>query len=316
MERPLVDYLQHFGFEREPFDQDPLPGFHFECPQQQGAEQRALRGPVRGKGLTILVADFGCGKTTILRRMLESLPETRFEVAVLVLVRRNDDPTAFLQRIARSFGIVSPSDDRPTLVGQLAGSLGKIQEQGRRSVLVVDQAHLLSGDVLEEVTGLLNLEGDGGRLLSLVLSGLPALDKELSRVTSIRQRIDVRVSIPAFDAETASRYLSERIEHAKGKAEVLHPVARDAIHRLARGIPRVMNTIADNALFEAFLAGRGAVVVEDVERAAWDLGLAEDDDLIVETAEPVLGPVDDDESEYATTIPEMSPLPGGADDVL
>jgi type II secretory pathway predicted ATPase ExeA len=309
-----VDYLKHFGLERDPFGREAHAGFHFECPAHADAEQRVLRGPLLGRGLTVLVGEHGSGKTTLLRRLVEALPEARFEPAVLVIVHRDVDPTALLQRLARPYGVSAPSPDRPALLGQLAGRLAQIQEQGRHAVAVLDEAHLLgSTAILEELRGLLNLEGDRGPLLSLVLSGLPELDQRLGELPALLARVDVRVRLGAMDADTAAQYLAARIRFAGGKPEILHPAAVTEMHRAGRGVPRVLDTLADNALYEACRAGRGAVVVEDVQRASWDLGVGAGGAELVETAEPIVAPLDADDSEYATTIPDMAPLRAGED---
>jgi len=272
MENDRVDYLQHFGLDREPFGNDPLPGFHCECPRQQGAEQRITRGPLHGKGLSVLVGGPGSGKTTLLRRLVDALPPNRFEAGVMVMVRRDVDPTAFLQRLARLFGLAAPPEDRGALIAQLAGRLGQIQERGLRAVAVIDEAHLLTaGGVLDELRGLLSLEGEQGRTLSLVLAGLPSLEATLAGHRALGSRVDVNVRLEPFDAETSARYLAERLAFARGKPDVLPPAAVAALHERSGGVPRMLNTLADNALFEAFLAGRGALSVNDVERAATDL---------------------------------------------
>jgi type II secretory pathway predicted ATPase ExeA len=300
-----VDYLQHFGLEREPFGNDPLPGFHFESPGLVAAERRLVRGPLQGKGLTVLIGGHGSGKTTLLRRLVDALPQNRFDAAVMVMGCRNLAPVAFLQRIARLFGVTAPSEERSALLGQLAGRLMQIQERGLRALAVIDEAQMLDHDgALEEVHGLLNLEGEQGRALSIVLSGLPSLEDRLRQVPALLNRVDVKARLAPFDPATTARYLAERVAFARGKPEILHPAAVSAIHELAGGVPRVVNTLADNALFEAFLAGRGAIAVEDVERAAADLDLGGE---VLEAADSVLA-VDVDEPAYAVAVAEVSPL--------
>jgi general secretion pathway protein A len=275
MESHDVDYLQYFGLDRAPFANDPVPGFHFECEGQQGTEQRLVRGPLQGKGLSVLLGGHGSGKTTVLRRLVDALPANRFETAVMVMVHPAVDPTAFLQRVARLFGVTTAPEERGALIAQLAGRLGQIQERGLRAVAVIDEAHLLGGDdVLDELRGLLNLEGDQGRTVSLVLAGLPSLEATLTRHRALGSRVDVKTRLVPFDETTSARYLAERVAFAHGKPDLLHPASVAALHEQSRGVPRVLNTLADNALNEAFLAGRGAVTVTDVERAAAELAPA------------------------------------------
>ncbi|NNL67716.1 MAG: AAA family ATPase [Myxococcales bacterium] len=301
-----MDYLKHFGLDREPFGNDPMPGFHFDSPLLAGAERRLLRGPLQAKGLTVLIGDHGSGKTTLLRRLVELLPENRFDAAVMVMAGRPAEPVEFLQRFARLFGVTAPSEDRSTLLGQLAGRLVQIQERGLHAVAVIDEAQLLDGsEVLAELRGLLNLEADKGRTLSLVLSGLPAFDDRLAATPSLSSRVDVKVQLEAFDAETTARYLAERLAFARGKPEILQPAAVAAIHAASGGILRRVNTLADNALYEAFLAGGLAISAQDVERAARSLRLVPSGPL--EAAEAVVAPIVG-EPEYATPVASADPL--------
>lgn len=304
-EGSALDYLKHFGLDREPFGNDPMPGFHFDSPNLAGAERRLLRGPLQAKGLTVLIGDHGSGKTTLLRRLVELLPENRFDAAVMVMAGRPAEPVEFLQRFARLFGVTAPSEERSTLLGQLAGRLVQIQERGLHAVAVIDEAQLLDGsEVLAELRGLLNLEADRGRTLSLVLAGLPVFDDRLAATPSLASRVDVKVHIEAFDAETTARYLAERVACARGKPDILHPSAVAAIHAASGGVPRRVNTLADNALYEAFLAGRGAIAVDDVERVARALQLTPAGPI--EAAEAVVAPLVG-EPEYAMAVTEVSP---------
>jgi type II secretory pathway predicted ATPase ExeA len=300
MEAAALDHLRHFGLERDPFGNDPMPGFHFDCPRQRDVEQRLLRGPLQGKGLSILIGGHGAGKTTLLRRMIAALPESRFETGVMVMVRRDVEATAFLQRIARLFGVPAPPEERSALMGQLAGRLTQIQERGLLAVAAIDEAQMLGGDaVLDELRGLLNLEGAQGRLLSLVLSGRPSFEARLSQHPALLHRVDLKARLESFDAETTARYLAARVVFARGKPAILHPAAVAALHELSRGVPRVVNTLADNALYEAYVAGRGALAVEDVERAASELGVGQHEPEL-EAAEAVLAPFTD----YAPALAE------------
>lgn len=125
-----------------------------------------------------------------------------------------------------------------------------------------------------ELRGLLNLEYDEERLLSLVLSGLPELEDVLALDPPLAERVDIRVELACLDDRNAAAYLAHRMRTAGGRPEVLHAEAVTRIAALSDGIPRRLNTLADNALFEAYLASRSQVFVEDVDRAAQDLAWA------------------------------------------
>jgi hypothetical protein len=117
---------------------------------------------------------------------------------------------------------------------------------------------------------------DDRRLLSILCVGSPELDRMVENDPSIGARVDVRVRMQPLDMANATKYLAHRLGAVNGKAEILPPAAMDALFKIGRGRPRLLNTLADNALFEAYLAGRTSIEASDIERAASDLGIGGD----------------------------------------
>jgi hypothetical protein len=140
-------------------------------------------------------------------------------------------------------------------------------------VLIIDDAQALASHAtLAEVCGLLKLEYEDRRLLSLVLTGAPNLEEALASDSALAHRVDVKVRLEPLDPTGAAAYLAHRIDSAGGNPAILDPGAVAALHALGGGLPGRMNTLADNALFEAFLCGRPKMTRTDVERACRDLG--------------------------------------------
>ncbi len=308
-----MQYLRSFGLDREPFSNEPLSGFYFAGPQHRGAELRTLRGPMQAKGLTVLTGEHGSGKTTLVARLLDALEEERFEVGLMVMVRGDFDADSFLRRLAGLFGLTNPPAERSELLGELVDRLAAVQEEGRQAVAIVDEAQMLAGrDVLEELRGLLNLEYEGKRLLSLVLVGLPVLGDTIRSYAPLAERIDVRVALPTLDAANSQAYLTERLAFVGAPSGLVEPDAVEALHRLSAGVPRLINTLADNALFEAFLAGHKSIGQPDVERAAFDLGVA---GVTAPAVEAVLQAVPDDSAEEIEAFPIAGGSGAGADEM-
>jgi hypothetical protein len=161
-------------------------------------------------------------------------------------------------------------------MGQIFEALAVVREDGRHAVLIIDEAHALSSDAFSEVSALLNLEYEDRRLLSILLVGSPELDVALNRESGLMQRVDVRTRLGALGLEPSARYLEHRIRTVGGAPAILPDEAVQALYKFSRGRPRLLNTLADNALFEAFLGGRQAVSPGDVERAASDLAIGAD----------------------------------------
>jgi hypothetical protein len=159
---------------------------------------------------------------------------------------------------------------------------------------MVDDAQIMSPEVFSELGGLVNLEYEDRRLLSILFVGSPDLDRLVENDPGISARVDVRVRLQPLDMPNATKYLEHRIAAVNGKTEILPPTAMDALFKFGRGRPRLLNTLSDNALFEAYLAGRASIEASDIERAASDLGIGPDPGSTysqLSTAAPVPPPV-------------------------
>jgi len=269
-----VEHLQHFGLAEDPFRNESRLDTYFETHANRDVLRRLERGLRQAKGLLVLVGDVGSGKTLVVRRLLDSLEEEMFEASMLVVLHGAADAGWMLTRFATQLGVEEPASEREALIAQIYEKLAIVREDGRHAVLIIDDAQGLAGQsALAEVCGLLKLEYEDRRLLSLVLAGDPDLDHALANEPSLAHRIDVKVRLEPLDPTAAAAYLAHRIDAASGNPAILDSGAVAALHQLGAGLPGRMNTLADNALFEAFLCGRTKMTRVDVERAAKDLDL-------------------------------------------
>ena len=271
-----MEHLQHFGLSQDPFSNEPDLRFYFESASHCDAQRRVERGLRQRKGLTLLTGDGGMGKTLLARRILDALEEEVFEATLLVMLPGAADATGILQRFARQLGADEPASDRAGLLGQIYEQLAIVREDGRHAVLMVDDAQIMSPDVFSELGGLVNLEYEDRRLLSILFVGSPELDRLVENDPSIAARVDVRVRLQPLDMPNVTKYLAHRLEAVKGRADILPPAAVETLFKFGRGRPRLLNTLADNALFEAYLAGRTSIEATDIERAGSDLGIGPD----------------------------------------
>jgi general secretion pathway protein A len=215
----------------------------------------------------------GSGKTMLVRRLLDNLEEEVFEASMLVVLSGGADAGWILTRFAKLLGIEEPEREREALLAQVYEQLAIIREDGRHAVLIIDDAHLLaSAETLSEVCGLLKLEYEDRRLFSLVLAGDDQLDTAIAADPGLAHHVEVKARMESLDVEGATAYLTQRIRQAGGNASILEADAFAALQWLGHGLPGRMNTLADNALFEAFLCGRQQVSRADVECAQRALG--------------------------------------------
>jgi general secretion pathway protein A len=214
----------------------------------------------------------GSGKTLLVRRLLEELEEEVYDASLLVPLRGIADTTWILSRFGRQLEVDVPEGEPAELLGQIYEKLAIVREDGRHAVLMIDEAQVLcSGSTLSELRGLLNLEYEEQRLLSLVLVGLPELGTALSRDESLAGRVDVKIRLGTFEDHEAGAYLRHRLEAVRADPGLFGDDAIAALIAHGRGRPRLLNTLADNALYEAYASGTTSVEATHVDAAVRDL---------------------------------------------
>jgi type II secretory pathway predicted ATPase ExeA len=226
------------------------------------------------KGLAVLVGDIGAGKTTLARRMLDSLPEEEYEAALLVIIHSGITASWLLRRIALQLGVEAPAEEKLALLSQLYQRLVRIYEQGKKAVVLIDEAQMLaSRELMEEFRGLLNLEVPERKLISFVFFGLPEIEENLRLDPPLAQRVALKYRLEPLRAEDTDAYVRHRLRLAGTGRVPFLPQAIDRVHAHSRGTPRLINTICDNALFEGFVARARDIDDKAVDRVARDLGL-------------------------------------------
>lgn len=270
-----MDHLAYYGLREEPFSIMPLTSFYYHNEQHDQAMLRLMRAVDGMLGLAVLVGDIGTGKTLLARRLLESLPEDRYEVSLLVVLHSDVTSEWLIRRVASQFGIDFEGQGKVDLIGRLYERLNEIAEEGRKAVILVDEAHMLrQRETLEEVRGLLNLELPESKLLSFVMFGMPELDECLNRDPALKQRVAVRYQLKNFSPEVIVDYVTFRIRQAGAGEQIFSADAMELISELSRGNPRLVNVICDNALFEGFIRkARLPLDAGIIQSVGEDLGL-------------------------------------------
>ncbi len=269
-----MSYLEHYGLEREPFSNAPDARFYFNSDQHSQALLRLMYAVDSNKGLSVLVGGVGTGKTTLARRMLDNLPEDKYESSLLVMVHSGITPEWILTRIALQLGVEEPAGDRLKILKQLYTRLLEIEDEGRKAVVLIDEAQMLqSRELMEEFRGLLNLEIPGKKLLNIVFFGLPEVEDCLALDEPLAQRVAVKYNLKSMTVETTTSYIKHRLQIAGAGQILFDDEVIPLIHRYAGGVPRLINTISDNCLFEAYLCKMKKVDNRIAHSVAGDLGL-------------------------------------------
>jgi type II secretory pathway predicted ATPase ExeA len=269
-----VTYLEFYELSQEPFSNAPVSRFYYGSAQHAQALLRLTHAVSNMKGLAVLVGDIGAGKTTLARRMLDSLPEEEYEAALLVIIHSGITASWLLRRIALQLGVDAPAEEKLALLSQLYQRLVRIYEQGKKAVVLIDEAQMLaSREIMEEFRGLLNLEVPERKLLSFVFFGLPELEEHLKLDPPLAQRVALKYRLESLKPEDTEAYLRHRLRLAGASRVPFTAAAIARVHAHSRGTPRLINTICDNSLFEGFVARARDIDEKAVDRVARDLGL-------------------------------------------
>lgn len=269
-----MNYIEYFGMSQEPFSNAPVSRFYYNSAQHAEALTRLTYAVDGMKGLAVLVGQIGAGKSTLARRMLDALPEESYEAALLVIVHSGITAGWLLRRIALQLGVPDPAHEKLTLLGQVYQRLIRIYESGKKAVVLIDEAQMLqTRELMEEFRGLLNLEVPERKLVTFVLFGLPDVEHNLMLDPPLAQRVAVRSSLQPFDREATEAYIKHRLRLAGATRMLFMPPAIELIHQGSGGIPRMINTLCDNALFEAFLARAGGVDAEQMRKVGANLAV-------------------------------------------
>jgi general secretion pathway protein A len=269
-------YTAFFGLTKKPFNMTPDPSFLYLTDQHREALAGLTYSILDRKGFLALSGTAGAGKTTLLAWVLQKLPVTKVQSSVIL--NPTLTPNEFLEMAMLDFGIPDIPTSKAHRLWLLQKFLLKGQREDKVSVLIVDEAHKLSPEVLEEIRYLGNFESADAKLLQVVLLGQSELDDVLGRpeLWQFKQRISVRLSLQPLGASEVGDYIQHRWIVAGG--EKPGPFSSDAVANIAKwskGIPRLINSICDNALVQAFAECTRTVGADHVQMAARDLLLIE-----------------------------------------
>ncbi len=269
-----MGYLDFYNLKEQPFNISVDDRFYFNSQQHARAMMKLRYAVEERKGLAVLVGETGTGKTTLARKVLEELEESEYEAALLVVMHPSVTAEWVLRKVVSQMGVPNPSQDRNDLIGQLYGRLMEIHDSGKKSVVLIDEAQMLQRrEIMEELRGILNIEPDGAKLITFVLFGLSDLDLALASYKPLQQCVAIRCLLQSLSGEMIQQYIQSRLEVAGSTRGLFTVDALAQISKHSNGIPRLINTICDNALLEGFLTKQPLIGVEIVQSVVFDLHL-------------------------------------------
>jgi general secretion pathway protein A len=268
-------YESKFGLTKNPFALSPdVTGIYMT-----EAHSEALAGlyyaVMRRRGFAVLIGEAGTGKTTLLRKLLASIPSNAVQDSVILNPALT--PVEFIGLVLYRFGHTTLPANKAEGLIRLEKVLVSLNQAGKIPLVVVDEAHKLGPELMEEIRLLANYETNEHKLLQVVLAGQPELIDTLNQADlwQLKQRIGVRARLLPLNPKQVREYIVQRWMNAGGKLPTpIEEAVLPLIATASKGIPRIINTICDNALMVAFALKAPAVNRNHVLEAIRDLDLA------------------------------------------
>ncbi|MEK7404035.1 MAG: AAA family ATPase [Acidobacteriota bacterium] len=267
-------YNAFFGFKESPFNLTPDPAFLYRSRQHEEALANLIYGVQSRKGFVVLTGEVGTGKTTMLECLRDFLAAHRIEFAFLFNSRLSVEQ--FFDLIAYDLGLRCTRTSKTEVLIALNQLLLHNTGEGRTTALIIDEAHNLEWDVLEEVRLLGNLENRRGKLLQIVLAGQPELDHKLDApsLRQLKQRVVLRCTLRPFSEAETFDYVATRLARVgMNEQTVFPPELLAEVHVRSQGIPRVINALCDNLLLTAFAMESKAASLDMLEEVCEDMRL-------------------------------------------
>ncbi|TYB32040.1 MAG: AAA family ATPase [Candidatus Mcinerneyibacterium aminivorans] len=269
-----MSYENFYDLNEPPFFNNPDERFFYRTPQSEKAILKILHALKRKMGLAVITGNIGSGKTMLSRKLLESLDNRYFVSSLIVMVHSEVSPKWFLKKLLLQFGVETDYEDKKNLLVLLYRKLVKINGEGKIPVVLIDEANMIRNkEFFEEIRGLLNFENKKGKLINFVMFGLPELVENIKMDMPLAQRIAISVSLNPMNKSTTVDYINHRLNVAGADEKIFTDESIDMIYEYSGGIPRIVNTIADNALLEGYIEGKKLIDKKIIDNTVVDLGL-------------------------------------------
>lgn len=267
---PVDIYNSFFGFSERPFTLVPDPDFIFWSKSHRLAYTMLEYGVLTRSPITVVTGEIGAGKTTLLQHLLKTLAE---DVTVGLISNAQGDRGELLQWVLHALGVTFDAQaSYVTLFQRLQEFLLETYAQGKRVILIIDEAQNLNVNTLEELRMLTNINSNKDELVQLVLVGQPELRQLIMRpeLKQFVQRVGSSFHLSAMNADNVADYVAHRLRVAGGTGQEFTPGAVARIHALTGGIPRLVNQLCDLGLVYAFSADQMQVTEETIDNVLAD----------------------------------------------
>ncbi|HOW28306.1 MAG TPA: AAA family ATPase [Elusimicrobiota bacterium] len=252
-------YEQYWGFQIKPFENTPDPRFLYHSSQHEEGLNRLLYVVREGKGAGLMTGVYGCGKTLLGWTLMRELEQDVYRVSYVTNPRLND--IELLRMIAHGLGLSDPPTRKTDVLISLEKIFNENLRDGRKTVVVIDEAHAIEDpQIFEELRLLLNFQTENKFLLTLLLMGQPELRPKVDNNKQLSQRLAMRYHLGPLSPSETYEYIRHRLHVAGGSTELFTTEACQIVHERSGGIPRRINHICDISLLNGY--GKNAQTVD------------------------------------------------------
>ncbi len=245
-------YLDYWGLQEYPFENVPDPKFMYLSQEYEEALIRLLYAVQRKKGCALLTGEIGCGKTTLSRLLIQKLSDTDYDIGLIT--NPGLEPLEFLKEITYQFGLNPRSNLKVDLWNIIKTRMIENEKMSKSTVLIIDEAQLISKETFEEIRLLLNFQLRDRFLLTLILIGQPELRETIHDIKQLDQRIAIKYHLDAMMAQEVHEYIGFRLKKAGATKKIFMEDALQEIFLASEGVPRKINNICDMSLMIGFIS--------------------------------------------------------------
>ncbi len=268
-------YTKHFELNKLPFENVPDPIFFFDDGDYHRVRNRITESLKAGRGLIIVTGSIGSGKTTMSQMIKSDFSD---DIKLIWIAEPPSNSTDLFLFISQEFGITPSTSERVFVLRDIRDALLKINSEGKKCLMIIDESHLMTDDVLDGIRILNNLEEGSTKLIQILLLGQMEIMEKINRpeMQPFKQRIAALEIIGQMDADRIRKYISYRIEVAGGQSSLFSDTGWEALvlaSGTGGGIPRVINSLCDRSLNAAFERQKTIVDIDDVSEVAEGMGI-------------------------------------------
>lgn len=262
-------YLEYWGFKKYPFENVPDPEFMYYSQAHEEALVRLVYAAKRRKGAALLTGDVGCGKTVLSKVFIQQLPDDEYDIGLITNPMLG--PIDFLKEILYQFGLNKDTNSKADLLNILNERMLENMKQDKTTLLIIDEAQLISKETFEEVRLLLNFQLNDRFLLTLILIGQPELRGIIKDIEQLDQRIGIRYHLNPLNSKEVIKYIAFRLQKAGLTKNIFTSKSVDEVYNYSRGVPRKINNVCDMSLLIGFSEKAKAINPGIIKRVVEDL---------------------------------------------